>query len=1588
MSNKKDILPFFLNTDVSFLDLLPNESPFIKNMGFDFTGNPNLGLGTDNTTGEGQNLLVLTPLRSNERLASLPPIPTPEGFNKTAGAYYSDTTKELFYMNFNDRGKHGVYVIGGDDLSWKIIAEDPDLLFVEDQDAFMKDHRVSLRAVYDKDRNIVEEFLLITNGRSWQKYINVKAAIASSGFDPQNPYWKVQPPHFDRRELFEYPVRPPMYKPVVTKIDNTASDTGKPNRIIDKAFQFANLFVNTDGRSSTLSPYSNPLIVKSEDFNSNPDNLPKKASIKMYAGSPMTERIDLYVRQAISNKNSISTIIEYGDWYKYASVYKYKSTGVNSPSVIGNNYWLRMNPWVDNNYDPVFNTIDFVFDLSRVLEIVDQQDAIRLQNDMPLRSKSSSVIGDSNALGFNEYGYPNLAKEVVEQLDVEVVEKQSNICTTALRKIRLYAYIGQCGDDFAYLSQVGYYNGDDKQMRFGGINVAFQGTTIDIDESKAFELNFADRSALRCYLKGTPYFADGVWYQVNADNTLVKIDSLLDFGNKDVLTYAHNVFKSNGYFVCVFDLLVPQGRYIATLGRHNVSTSSDWRNTSTYILGIANSRVKSQTNVGGAIPISVTSIKPDAIGSFSKEMEVDCSLGDVDVWGNNADLFYVYCPYVTSRGNKKFRFIEGYLYESLGNPIPVDMFPYRMDHSALDDGGTLTDKNGFYFGYTKVANADSVSIQFQTKLNCQFPIFFIIPTSQTGIGFKKNSIAYLSDHNNGVVGGCNRIVFSGRMTDLTGQVGYANIAVSIKDGATSFTRSDGTFSLIVHNGLDTLRRSPVYVNAGGNFLLTLDQCAPLPVTVFDEVNSQCVNCNDRIYPINLNLAVVISGSSETSLKESCQYSVGCVVADLAGRLTFVNEIRQIEIPSFLDRANTNATFLRLLINGKLNLQNYPDAAWFFPCVSKNITQKRYVQWVGDSIKYIDSKGNVVTDKASAVFCSINITSLYDYNVSNNFSVLAKYQFVEGDRLRVLDDGNGNLLSTGIYGEEINVRVLGQNYNQAAINAGILPAPENTIVNSPSQTSQNISVNVIVLYDSRFDKLVNNSGFWIEIYTPAQQAETVNFCEVAGAYPIINGEVAIYKGNDAVGQPLYEYPTSIDLDYWDTYFLSRTIVIASVGDKFFPHPFESANISDNWGELCSSCGRQHIKNDNARQLWYEDDVIQSDDFVNEGAVNGLATFRSSNRKKFKGYLWGGIVAIIPQGSIILFICENDWFVTDFNFKYIFANEQGVQVANLDNKLSDPHQKIGSSFGCSLEDVGSIVDDGDCVYWYDRINEAYVKCDYRSAEDICTVEDDKGIKRGIKSYISQKTNFITEWNRSHPTNERFDVIVGKNPATNNILFTFRPRRNNTNDPSSYVNQRRNWQLDYQETLVYNIDTGRWIRTSGYTPEAYGEIRGNASGIDMVTFAAGVPYLHNNVDNDSYFNFFGQDTEPVISVIVNDPSDVIKILKRGAMDTTIPWIIDLVYSGNEKNSFSYVPSNYFKKKENIFYFEFLRDMMSYPNPDTSQLFRSMLMDGKRMFSTFFFIRFVGDHNNPNAYRELRAINIEAVDEVELIEDEKTPS
>ena len=1600
--------PLFINTDSGVKNLQPTEALFLKDVEISVNKNGNQETGTANPSGEGQNEYMLTPVNSN---IVVPDYLLPEGFNKHIGSFESKQTNEVYCFTYNSEGNHCIHVINGDTGTVNKI-QYPYLNFGDGQENYIADNRCILRVIRDANNNIVEKILLFTDYKGWQKYVLVVTAIATDSFnDVTYPYWVTKQPHFDRRELVEWAVRPPMFMPEFIKLPNTPTDKGTPNRVLDIGFEFCMDFNNTDGRETTVSPWSLPAIIKSTDYLSNPDLIQKKYELTLCAGSPLTEKINIYVRQTTQSADS-DLQNTFGPWYLYDTIYKFNQSKNNV--VIGTQYWLRTNPWAAYSYDSDLNTIKYIFDNTKAGIPVDQS-KFRVENDLPQISAAVADAGDAAMLGNNRHQYDNFSAEITENIGVSVVYNQGETCTPELRTVKLYCYVGRerlnQNDDHQrmtfgiWLSQVGYHSGEDDQERFGGIlfpskrdggaNYLTDDIEFDKDESKSFLLDFADKKGFTCYAKGTQFYADCEWYSVDAQFNKTKISGLIDSENTSDRDFVKGILAGGGFFVGQFTFSgLPAGRYDFALGRHNVPSDEDWQGQSTYVMGIADS---TQVSTGLHPPnvatiLRFTSLTPSAIVSRSKEIEVDCTAGDVDLWGLGADTFYIFCPFGGSgrdSGSGTFDFFEnpvnrwsfneGYLIEARDSVIGMEQWQYESTYKEHYSTGLITDKNGFFFTYQwgdDIQN-NRADIRFQDTANCSTIDFTVSNTNDNAAGWKPNNLAYFASYNTPpAVGVANRVLVRGTITTTDG-VPLARISVTIADGGTDYTNDDGEFEIVVHNGLAEPRVSNIYINAGGNFTISMANCAPIPLFVYDETSAYYPACattgSDRVYGLSIDLQIEVQDGQITTLKSGASYIATVVGHDLAGRQTFVNRVALPQVSSFPQRDNTYGSSFIWVLLGALRLDLNPrtaDIAYLSFYISKYTNYRKYLQWVANKIEFLDQNGNPTTNIKNSDLVRINIQSLLDTNIQNNFTLLSTYQFVRNDRLRIFDDGDGNLYDTATYGDVIDVEIQGTNYNQSAINANLIVPPVNTVLNSNTTASVTPDPTTLyVKYDSRFDKLDGKTGFWIELYTPELVREKLNYGECEGTFPVINGELQEYVSggqNNPVYQPIVGGP----IRYWDTYMLRRTII--GIG-KYISHPFESPNITDTWGPNGISSGRSNFENPDAKQMFYVDDVIKSDSFVLGGVRNGLGSFRGSapdteNRKSYRRASFGGIVAMNNIGSAVFILFERNWAVTDYNMTFIRSGRDGQLVTvNLSNNLGELHQRIGEDFGCSYKDVSTVLFHGAWVGWHDSKNGAYLISDWQNTTDITEIKE-SGRSIGVASYYNIKSDTIERWNLGKETKDKFDVVAGYDYYRKHIYITFRPRRNNSDNALSFVNRKRDFDLLSQETLCFDMNLRRWIPTRGFTPEGYASFRGNIYAQEMLSFASGLSYYHNSSDTTTWLNFYGVPIRPVIKIVINEAADVVKVLKNLKVDcNNVKWVADIIYS-EEKNSFSYIPVNYSETKEFLQYLPALRDMASYP--DIDKPYQCMLMDGKSHRGCFFVIRLLPEYDAEGRYFEFNIV------------------
>jgi hypothetical protein len=866
MQIDEKLLPVYINTNKSLLKLTPAESPYQRNV--------SIAVGRNVTGTQGGNFGAIKKIQSNWDLVKLD---LPDGINKTIGFYEHGTLNEAYLFNWNSLGKHTIFILYGHTLTSEIVFQGPQLEFSIDPKNFISEHRVYVRVIYDiyndEQRHVREKIIFFTDGNGWPRWIGVLSSMATKSYNADLfPYYTLKAPHFDANEFVDFAVRPPMFCPVMTAIERTDADKGLQNHMLNQSIQLATSFINTDGRASVLSPYSNPFFLKKSPC-SNSKLLPRSVDVAIYAGSAHVEKIKLYVRKCG------------GDWMLYDTIDKYDSEGDNSPGVIGDQYWLRTNPWKKFVYDSETNILHYTYAGDREVTPVAKEDTDDFFNDVPIRSISMNAADDTLMFSNNLRDYNNLPTETLKQFEFNVGDAGAGktACKIKNSKITLYAFIG--GD--SYLNNVVYTSGD-KVSRFGGIRrTSVFGTSPykivwDDKDSDTFGLNMGLNANFVCYLAGTPYSAVATQYKVTAEGVMTKVD-ILDKNNNESQVLIQNTFAARGYFVQKFEFYVPAGKYIARLARHDVSLGTDYQKTSTYVQGLRSHK---------EIFTPSGDFYHNPVSNFSKEFQVDASAGDVDLWGKGDDMFYILAPIVVLGQLGFSHLVEGNVLEDSLSKIPIELVHYTMEHasSGTKRDGTFTDHNGFYFAYGSGGDVVKSEVIFDGFFKCSSRFLFRtnIGKYETLLGHFIGQEVTIKDNFDEQSAINNRIIFTGRVVNCDTDIGIASIGVTMTHGPTVYTDSNGQFIYLMRENASGTRNGDfLYFNSGGECLFTSCSCGVLDIIPISLAEIPCTMTAPRIGQSDILVRLKVVEQNGKGLKGGGRYGISGFFGDLAGRGLFL-----------------------------------------------------------------------------------------------------------------------------------------------------------------------------------------------------------------------------------------------------------------------------------------------------------------------------------------------------------------------------------------------------------------------------------------------------------------------------------------------------------------------------------------------------------------------------------------------------------------------------------------------------------------------------------------------------------------------------
>lgn len=300
---------------------------------------------------------------------------------------------------------------------------------------------------------------------------------------------------------------------------------------------------------------------------------------------------------------------------------------------------------------------------------------------------------------------------------------------------------------------------------------------------------------------------------------------------------------------------------------------------------------------------------------------------------------------------------------------------------------------------------------------------------------------------------------------------------------------------------------------------------------------------------------------------------------------------------------------------------------------------------------------------------------------------------------------------------------------------------------------------------------------------------------------------------------------------------------------------------------------------------------SNKYVQDTNINGMSSFDAGNQYTLS-YDRGPITKLQPIANRMLAIHERATTVLYLNEKMIKnADGQDQLIATGDTIGYD--SQLEGNFGCyHPESIVKVEEDVNAVFGFDI---------YKGVVWRYTLEGQFPVSNyGRKQYFRDKANaYIGNKNG-------VKIIGGHDPFHKEYIITF---NDGTGD---------------SETIAFNYVKKVWTTRYSFIPECYGKINNK-----LISFNAGALWLHN--DSETHNNFYGVQYASFINIAVNPHPTRIK--NAVGVDIGIEAIgADVDYKQIEiftdEGQESYLKTDEFDKKENVFYADVLKDVNTDPN------------------------------------------------------------
>lgn len=1307
----------------------------------------------------------------------------PGGENYTNGKYRSKLTNEEYSWVYNNNGVNYIQRIGGAkgcEVVWW--GNNECLPLSAEPKHSIEPFRAHLK--YDKIcANRHGKYLVWTNGIHDIGYLDVEASIATDSFSTE--FFNLCP---DDCAPLRLCVPDPCGCLQGEFVPLPANERGLKNNLLDVGIKLAYRHIYYDDRTGIWSEPSTLFYQDTKGCFDNSEGMPRCIKLRVPIGNPLVDRIEI----AFFKDNA---------WSSTEIVEKYKKYN-NSQQ-----YWYERELAELAGYSNVDCAFDYYFCNDKQCNPIAPEEFNRVYNPIPREAQGLLAVKDF--VGFFNYISGNclIDKKEIEKIDI-TLECPDNTCQTEFVTIKVRAIIHNRThnrNQFVYRTGGNFGDPDDPAGTawFGGLNDALSG---------GFEIGYDQQFREKTrnfivYVEGTSYWGEMKQWK-SSRNFVNPIEYGVVAAMDTVATRnkMRKMLRNGDYFFQEYILKVPRGtRGFLRLASHS-ATSGEGSNqgTSTFVIGILNSLkiYGGNENVDVLMSAGVEEIYFDA-----------CASGTLDI----EQAFVIEDNAVDTGSEPKAAAYHGYIKDMNGLPVEGVL----VNRSGIVGG--VTDHNGFYHFYNNPGSSSPLSFNIKAETVCAGAFNTVKTiTIESEIGFNVRRDIVLEDD----LSASPLYAHAKMRVKDCGGAGIGGVRVALSGSKYKVTDASGTATWKIRNYESRARvLRAIVLNQNGCFTVGCDNVCHPCMPISTATTPPCYYGDPMVTLADGVLNLESTTTNRNGLKAGGRYEFAVVAKGECGRQSAAYPVKYLNIPKTQEKGNEGFCSLVYKTNGVV----LPDWVSCLDIVRTENLNPFELQWIVDKI-----------ERTSDSKIKLTIQSLNDYNASYLFKTNAIYQWLKGDRVEFIKNGDGSIFSTSLFG---------------LLNYLTISPFHDKVISGDQDAPADFFNQLLINDDGKLDGL--EEGAVIELQRTKECTVEPTYFGICASLPVENGMLVYPEGT---------------FHTFDTYFVNRTI-----GNRPAQR-FEHHSPSDFWGSFIAGTGELIRLTDSGRAYF-------SNKYENEKRYGRNISFNAPGQFNYFGDLvrtinpisHGDLIAMfLTDDKVGLAVSENDNSLFEVSDDLLRVGSDGiVRALGAESIVSDTQPKLSGSFGCKYDHIGSIFQGDGWVTWVDGNYGSLIKHNYQIAKHV-----DEG---KCQTYFRKRCQQIQSWNKAitDPLN-KYRLSTGLNYHTGALHITIKALRDSFIYNYSGPYKQRN------DTIMFHPIAEDFLGFAPFVPEAYGKIDiPDEQGCAFLTYVNGLIYTHP-INPLKWSEFYGIAVDRVVGIAINKFPEKIKVAIATEIQDEKMWFV----------------------------------------------------------------------------------------------------